>query len=285
MDPQVIAAMARWPNVPDVHGWLSLSRQGVWRLHPQGRGWTVGSAHAADAEGADTPDAGRGTGGASGEAEARTGGGAGEGLGAGPGGQADTEADTEAGAETDDSAADPGEAITNPQIIDFIGRNYAGDDRGRWYFQNGPQRVYVRLDGAPWILRTDRDARGGLLLRTHTGRPYGPVTHWWLDEDGRLYAQAGQGAGLVSGRDMAEVIDALLTPEGQPLAELLEAGASAIPALRLGAPDPSNSSGAPADTIGKSAVTFAPLGTIPAQGVEATLGFVRRPMPQPAGKA
>src|SRR3546814_10640581 len=36
MDEQVIAAMARWPDVPDVYGWLSLSERGEWRLHPQG---------------------------------------------------------------------------------------------------------------------------------------------------------------------------------------------------------------------------------------------------------
>lgn len=32
MDPSVIAAMAKWPNVPDCRGWLSLDRRGQWRL-------------------------------------------------------------------------------------------------------------------------------------------------------------------------------------------------------------------------------------------------------------
>ena len=32
MDPSVVAAMAKWPNVPDCHGWLSLDRRGQWRL-------------------------------------------------------------------------------------------------------------------------------------------------------------------------------------------------------------------------------------------------------------
>jgi hypothetical protein len=32
MDPSVIAAMAKWPDVPDCHGWLSLDRRGRWRL-------------------------------------------------------------------------------------------------------------------------------------------------------------------------------------------------------------------------------------------------------------
>lgn len=32
MDPSVVAAMAKWPNVPDCRGWLSLDRRGQWRL-------------------------------------------------------------------------------------------------------------------------------------------------------------------------------------------------------------------------------------------------------------
>lgn len=32
MDSNVAAAMARWPNVPDCRGWLSLDRRGCWRL-------------------------------------------------------------------------------------------------------------------------------------------------------------------------------------------------------------------------------------------------------------
>ncbi|HEX5803136.1 MAG TPA: DUF2946 family protein [Azospira sp.] len=35
MDPSVIAAMAKWPNVPDCHGWLGLDRRGNWRLQGQ----------------------------------------------------------------------------------------------------------------------------------------------------------------------------------------------------------------------------------------------------------
>jgi hypothetical protein len=32
MDHSVIRAMAKWPNVPAVYGWLSLDRRGAWRL-------------------------------------------------------------------------------------------------------------------------------------------------------------------------------------------------------------------------------------------------------------
>ncbi|XOT98625.1 DUF2946 family protein, partial [Alcaligenes pakistanensis] len=34
----------------------------------------------------------------------------------------------------------------------FFNRNYQADEKGRWFIQNGPQRVYVRLDAAPLIV-------------------------------------------------------------------------------------------------------------------------------------
>lgn len=37
MDERVKKALAQWPNVPDVHGWLALDRHGQWRL----RGETI----------------------------------------------------------------------------------------------------------------------------------------------------------------------------------------------------------------------------------------------------
>lgn len=164
--------MVRWPNVPDVYGWLSLSPRGIWHLHPDGRGWDF-----------TTP----------------------------PG---DESGEVPAGRD-DPPANPPGTPIANPQFIAFINRNYAADDAGRWYFQNGPQRVYVRLDAAPWILRTARDAQGRVRLLTHAQSAYGPVRQWLTDEDGRLYAQAPQGAGLIDGRDMLEVADNLLPDPGK----------------------------------------------------------------------
>ena len=46
-----------------------------------------------------------------------------------------------------------GERISNPTVTAFIGRNYERDERGCWFFQNGPQRVFVQLDYAPLVLR------------------------------------------------------------------------------------------------------------------------------------
>ena len=49
----------------------------------------------------------------------------------------------------------PGDRLENEKLVGFINRNYLHDERGNWYFQNGPQRVYVNLEAAPFIARTD----------------------------------------------------------------------------------------------------------------------------------
>src|SRR6476469_7815341 len=58
-----------------------------------------------------------------------------------------------------------GDKLAHEALIGFINRNYGADARGCWFFQNGPQRVFVNLEGAPFIARTD--PAQGLLL--HTG--------------------------------------------------------------------------------------------------------------------
>src|SRR5690349_8138066 len=64
------------------------------------------------------------------------------------------------------AAAGRFERITNSALTDFIGRNYGCDEAGRWYFQNGPQRVFVALDYTPWVYRLDP---AGCGLEAHTG--------------------------------------------------------------------------------------------------------------------
>jgi hypothetical protein len=97
------------------------------------------------------------------------------------------------------------EAIGNAAITDFIGRNYAHDERGRWYFQNGPQRVFVGLDVTPWICRL---ASPGHWV-THTGAPFS-VEGLLLDETGALLVHGADGVGLLDDRDLAAVSEALL---------------------------------------------------------------------------
>jgi hypothetical protein len=47
----------------------------------------------------------------------------------------------------------PGQLIQHTALNDFINRNYAADSKGRFFFQNGPQRVFVTLAATPWIAR------------------------------------------------------------------------------------------------------------------------------------
>lgn len=159
MDENVLAAMKRWPNVPDVYGWLSLARNGQWRLHPGGT------------------------------------------------------ANDETASGHNGGAA--GEEIGNPTISAFINRNYTCDSDGNWYFQNGPQRVFVCLDVAPYILRT---TGADLALVTHTGLAVADISAWVLDDAGYLYAQTEHGAGLIHGRDLPAFIDSLCTtPDESPM--------------------------------------------------------------------
>ena len=68
-----------------------------------------------------------------------------------------------------------GVRLAHDKLIAFIGRNYAADARRCWYFQNGPQRVYVELEITPWVYRhtSARDRtdsyrhRRRLPVRTH----------------------------------------------------------------------------------------------------------------------
>ncbi len=108
MDEIVKAAMAKWPNVPAVYGWLELTARGEWRIK--------------------------------------------------------------------------GEPIDNASIRDFIARNYAHDDHGNWFFQNGPQRVFVSLEATPLIYRLDESGR----LQAHTGTRPRELRGVFADPEGRL---------------------------------------------------------------------------------------------------
>ena len=104
--------------------------------------------------------------------------------------------------------------IGNQSIVDFIGRNYHADDRGRWYFQNGPQRVFVTLDYAPFVYRLD-DRRGGWLA--HTGADAGQPLELLLVEDHALVLVTTLGPGLVLDRDLSWVLDHLSDAAGGTL--------------------------------------------------------------------
>jgi len=103
-----------------------------------------------------------------------------------------------------------GSPIEPGRLHDFIGRNYAADEAGRWYFQNGPQRVYVQLELTPWIWRVQW-LDGALQLGSHTGLAQPAALASWLDDEGRLYLQAPLGFGLVHSQDMHAAAQAVET--------------------------------------------------------------------------
>ena len=91
--------------------------------------------------------------------------------------------------------------IGNEALRAFIGRNYLADARGCWYFQNGPQRVYVRLAYTPLVVRHD-----GAALVDHCGRPVRPAARF-LDDEGSVLILGQHGIGLLDDRDLARFAD------------------------------------------------------------------------------
>lgn len=100
----------------------------------------------------------------------------------------------------------PSEKIRHPVLLDFINRNYSHDAQGRWYFQNGPQRVYIDLESTPYIARTDSSG----LFVLHTGAPIARVQTVWLSEQGKIYLQDKDKnkdrVALLDDRDMAQCL-------------------------------------------------------------------------------
>lgn len=143
MDPSVLSAIEKWPDVPDVFGWLSLDPRGNWLIK--------------------------------------------------------------------------GSAIDNPGICEFIGRNYAGDEHGRWFFQNGPQRVFVSLAYAPFVLRTTGDSDP--YFTTHTGLRLEIITGAWVDEGGTVILRFPSGLGSVCDRDLSEIANWFTNAEGTPVSD------------------------------------------------------------------
>ena len=114
-----------------------------------------------------------------------------------------------------------GSRLQHDKLIAFIGRNYACDKQGRWFFQNGPQRVYVELEATPWVWRLQPDG----TVQSHTGQAV-RMQRCITDEHGRLYLDTDQGFGLVHTQDMlqaADLIDAgLWVPQAFEARELPE---------------------------------------------------------------
>ncbi len=153
MDDLVKQAMARWPDVPAMFGWLRLDRRGKWYLIDRGR----------------------------------------------PGFDAQLDSDA------------LGSSITSPSIVDFIARNYQADDTGRWFWQNGPQRVFVDLDLAPLIFRVFENATQQTLV-SHCGDIVNRIDALASTPSGELWLRTDLGPGVVHDLDLAQ-LDLLTSAE------------------------------------------------------------------------
>ena len=192
MDPIVIQAMAKWPAVPNVYGWLQLDRRGNWLIKD--------------------------------------------------------------------------DRIANAGVTAFIGRNYAADERGRWFFQNGPQRVFVALEYTPFVVNTASDS--STALETHIGQSIAKVSGAWVDETGSLLLRWATGLGVLNDRDLATVSGLFTDVHGKPIGDAVLARAFDAEARR-------HATGVYVDYAGSRV----PIGRIQAGEVAQKFGFDPTPMP------
>ena len=99
-----------------------------------------------------------------------------------------------------------GERIAHAGLREFIARNYQADELGRWFFQNGPQRVFVSLAYAPLVVHYE-----GERLLDQCGRPVVPHATY-VDDEGSVLVEGGAAIALLDDRDLeryAELADAL----------------------------------------------------------------------------
>jgi hypothetical protein len=104
-----------------------------------------------------------------------------------------------------------GSLLRHDKLIDFIQRNYECDAAGQWFFQNGPQRVYVELEAAPYVWRIGADRS----ITSHTSKP-AQLREVIVDETGRLFLATDLGLGIVHTLDMESAADAVEEGAWQP---------------------------------------------------------------------
>ena len=110
-----------------------------------------------------------------------------------------------------------GSLLEHEKLIDFIQRNYEGDEAGQWFFQNGPQRVYVELESTPFVWRMG----AGHSVTSHTGLA-AQTRGCFMDQHGKLYLDTNLGFGLIHTLDVAQAADAIEQGLWQPSDRLLE---------------------------------------------------------------
>lgn len=98
-----------------------------------------------------------------------------------------------------------GHLVVHDKLRAFIGRNYEADAQGHWYFQNGPQRVYVELENTPWVWRVN----AAYDIEDQCGRSVASASRCLVDEWGAVYLVCAGAVGLVHTQDVLHVAQGL----------------------------------------------------------------------------
>ena len=108
-----------------------------------------------------------------------------------------------------------GSMLQHAKLIEFIERNYASDAQGCWFFQNGPQRVYVELEATPRVWRVDDQG----AISSNAGQQV-TFERCLMDEHGWPYLQTSAGFGLVHTQDVG-ALAAAVERQAWPVEEVL----------------------------------------------------------------
>ncbi len=164
-----------------------------------------------------------------------------------------------------------GERVANPGIAAFFGRNYSCDEQGRWFFQNGPQRVYVALDYTPHIFRITSAPGAALALASHSGAAVSVIKAAYIDDAGLLLLDTDLGIGLMHDADLETLVPRFSSSGGLSGETALAATLDTLQAGRDAALEL---------LLEKSRIPVKP---VRAADIPARFGFVPRPV-QPAGQ-
>jgi len=108
-----------------------------------------------------------------------------------------------------------GEPVRHGGLETFLQRNYSHDEMGNWFVQNGPQKVFVELDYAPWVLRLANESS----LVTHTGLAVQTIERALLDEEGNLLLLCEHGPALLDDRDLPALLACMEDADGHPASD------------------------------------------------------------------
>lgn len=166
-----------------------------------------------------------------------------------------------------------GEPISNKAVAEYIARNYERDGEGRWFFQNGPQRVFVELHYTPFVYRM-MNPGGAMTIEAHTGTRATALSGAWIDEQGAMLLETELGIGVVDDRDLDTILAALIDVNGTPVGE--DALEAAMDAFQNGDEPPLWLK------LGDSNVKVRPIGSADVRG---RFGFKAQPTSSDAAEA